>query len=105
MSRIKLLLDVVNGMRTLADSLETMANAIADGDNNIAKEKISEQKGTDKPSVTYEQLRELAVRLSRAGKRDEIKKLLEKYGVRNITAVAETNLESFYADLKLMEVG
>lgn len=30
MSRIKLLLDVVNGMRSLADSLEIMANAMAD---------------------------------------------------------------------------
>lgn len=62
MSRIKLLLDVVNGMRSLADSLEIMANAMADGDS-IPKEKVSAQKGADKPSVTHEQLREL-LRLS-----------------------------------------
>lgn len=62
MSRIKLLLDVVNGMRSLADSLEIMANAMADGDS-IPKEKVSAQKGADKPSVTHEQLRELAVKL------------------------------------------
>lgn len=53
MSRIKLLLDVVNGMRSLADSLEIMANAMADGDS-IPKEKVSAQKGADTPSVTHE---------------------------------------------------
>nr|DAH06922.1 MAG TPA: hypothetical protein [Caudoviricetes sp.] len=101
MSKIKLLLDVVNGMRALADSLETMANAIADGDN-ITQAKISAQKGTDRPSVTHEQLRELAVKLSRNGKREEIKQLIEKYNVKNITAVAESDLYAFYTDLQQM---
>ena len=50
MSRIKLLLDVVNGMRSLADSLEIMANAMADGDS-ISKEKVLAQKAADTPSV------------------------------------------------------
>ena len=51
-----------------------------------------------------EVLRELAVKLSRNGKREEIKQLIEKYGVKNITAVAESDLDSFYADLQQMEV-
>lgn len=52
--------------------------------------------------MTHEQLRELAVRLSRTGKREEIKQLIEKYGVKNITAVAESDLDAFYADLQRM---
>ena len=95
MSRTKLLLDVVSDMRSLADSLETIANAVAG---------ISKEKQADKPSVTHEMLRELAVKLSRNGKREEIKQLIEKYGVKNITAVAESDLDSFYADLQQMEV-
>ena len=101
MSRIKLLLDVVNGMRSLADSLEIMANAMADGDS-IPKEKVSAQKAADTPYVTHEQLRELAVKLSREGKREEVKSLIEKYGVKNITAVAVSDLDAFYADLQQM---
>lgn len=99
MSKIKLLLDVVNDMRSLADSLEVMANAIADGGNQfktVPAEKLS------KPSVTHEMLRELAVKLSRSGKREEIKSLIEKYGVKNITAVAVSDLDAFYADLQQM---
>ena len=70
MSRTKLLLDVVSDMRSLADSLETMANAVAGNDG------ISKEKQADKPNVTHEMLRELAVKLSRNGKREEIKQLM-----------------------------
>ena len=45
MSRTKLLLDVVSDMRSLADSLETMANAVAGNDG------VSKEKQADKPSV------------------------------------------------------
>lgn len=40
MSRTKLLLDVVSDMRSLADSLETMANAVA-GNDGVFKGKTS----------------------------------------------------------------
>ena len=110
MSRIKLLLDVLRDMRSLADSLEEMANAMADGYNQIP-ERESEQipaKETSpaketKTAVTHEMLRELAVRLSQNGKREEVKRLIGKYGVKNITAVAEPDLDGFYADLQQME--
>ena len=48
MSRIKLLLDVVNGMRSLADSLEIMANAMADG-IVYQKRKYRRRKGQTSP--------------------------------------------------------
>ena len=54
--------------------------------------------------MSHEELRELAVLLSREGKREEIKQLIEKYGVKNITAVAVSDLDAFYADLQQMEV-
>ena len=43
MSRTKLLLDVVSDMRSLADSLETMANAVA-GNDGVSKEKALHMK-------------------------------------------------------------
>ena len=52
--------------------------------------------------MTHEQLRELAVKLSREGKREKVKSLIEKYGVKNITAVAVSDLDAFYADLQQM---
>jgi hypothetical protein len=103
MSKIKLLLDVVNDIRSLADGLEVLANAMADGDNQ-PKAQAKAAAEPSKPTITHEMLRELAVKLSRNGKREEIKALIEKYGVKNITAVAESDLDAFYAELSAMEV-
>lgn len=111
MGKIKLLFDVVNDLRSLSDSIECLAQAMADGDNDPKDERqennakaettVSEQKKT--PSVTHEMLRNTAVTLSQNGKRADVKKLLETYGVTNISAVADEDLEAFYADLKSME--
>ena len=98
MSKIKMLLDVVECMRSLADSIEVLAQGIADGQNRTKAETNPASK-KDKPAVTHEMLREIAVKLSRGGRKDDVKTLLESYGVKNITAVAENDLESFYTDL------
>ena len=112
MSKIKLLLDVVNDMRSLADSLQSMANAMADGD--VQKKGLPASKTTEKeqtnsafaknenkePAVTHEILRELAVKLSRSGRREEIKALLDKYGVKNITSVSNDDITAFYSELQ-----
>ena len=110
MSRIKLLLNVLNDMRSLAESLEEMANAMADGDNQTLEREAEQTPAKEtnpaaetKTTVTHEMLRELAVKLSHSGKRGEVKQLIEKYGVKNITAVAESDLDEFYADLQKME--
>ena len=113
MSRIKLLLNVVEDLRTLADDVEILAKAVAEGQPAPKPEQTTVQQAPkptpppeEKPkiTVTHEMVRELAVNLSRAGKREEIKSLIESYGVKNITSVAEADLESFYADLRAMEV-
>ena len=96
MSKIKMMLDVVESMRSLADSIEVLAQCIADGQSRT---KTETKPKPDKPVVTHEMLRELAVKLSRGGRKDDVKALLDNYGVKNITAVAETDLESFYTDL------
>ena len=100
MSKIKLYLDVVEELRSLADCIEALARGMADGDS---RPKPTQEPKEIKPAITQEMLRELAITLSRSGRKDDIKALLEKYGVKNITAVSETDLESFYADLKAME--
>ena len=105
MSKIKLLLDVIGDMRSLADSIEAVAKAMADGDNQPKAARSAAPPQEPKPAVTHEMVRELAVQLSRSGKREEVKQLIGKYGVKNITAIADAELESFYADLSGMEVG
>ena len=103
MSKIKFLLDVVNDMRSLADGIEALANVMADGGNQPKELKPTLLLKTNAPAVTHEMFRKLAVKLSRGGRCEEVKELLGKYGVKNITAVADSDLDAFYADLQQME--
>lgn len=104
MSRTKLLLDLVESVRSTADCLEAVAKAMADGGNQPKAARSTAPPQEQKPAVTHEMVRELAVQLSRSGKREEVKQLIGKYGVKNITAIADDELESFYAELSAMEV-
>lgn len=97
--KVQLLLDVINDMRSLADGLEAMAQAMADGDNQPKRTTAKPKPKEEAPAVTHETVRSLAVELSKTGKRDEVKALIEQYGVKNITAIAEGDLDSFYAYL------
>ena len=103
--KIQLLLEVISDMRNLADGLDALAQAMADGDNQPKAAKPAAPPQKPKSAVTHEMVRELAVQLSRSGKREKVKQLIGKYGVKNITAIADAELESFYADLSGMEVG
>ena len=102
--KIQLLLEVISDMRNLADGLDALAQAMADGDNQPKAVRSAAPPQEPKPEVTHEMVRELAVQLSRSGKREEVKQLIGKYGVKNITAIADDELESFYAELSAMEV-
>ncbi len=104
MSRTKLLLDLVESVRSTADCLDALAQAMADGGNQPKAARSTAPPQEQKPAVTHEMVRELAVQLSRSGKREEVKQLIGKYGVKNITAIADDELESFYAELSAMEV-
>ena len=97
MSRIKLLLNLINDIRAVVNDLQSMADAMASDESSAT----SQEKA---PAVTHEKIRELAVKLSRNGKREEIKRLIEQYGVKNVTAIADDDLESFYSELAAMEV-
>ena len=53
MSKVKMLLDVVESMRSLADSVEVLAQGIADGDNRKQISKVLFEKDAA-PSSTKE---------------------------------------------------
>jgi len=126
MSRMKLLLDVITDMRSLADSLEVLADAMADGD--VQKKETVAAKSTKKttckvnsdsipeqeteqneeiqlePTVSKDEVLALAKKLSKNGKMEQVRNSLLSYGVSNVSALTGNNLMSFYAELKAMEV-
>ena len=96
MSRSKLLLDVAEDIRSLADSLQTLASAISEDD--IADEAFAaavEPVAKPPVTVTLEQVRAVLAEKSHDGLTEQVRGLLQKYGAQKLSAIASDR----YADL------
>ena len=101
MSKMKLLLDVVSDLRSLADSLQAVADAVAQGGQE-QPDQTTEEKPTQKPEkknvakqvekaepkpLTLEQVRAALAEKSRAGHTSEVKALLIKHGADKLSDI------------------
>lgn len=106
MSKIKLLLDVVTDMRSLADSIEAVAEAITSGasikDEPAEKQKVAE---TKKKKVTLEEVRGVLAKKSQAGLTAEVKGLIEKHGGAKLSEVDPSNYEALLKDAEVLGNG
>ena len=82
MSKIKLALSVVEDLRQLADSIETMANAMQHGEAPAA---ATEAKPKVTKEVTLEDVRALLATKKQEGK--SITELLNKFGASKLTDI------------------
>ena len=85
MSRVKLLLDVVEDMRSLADSLQSVADSIQG--NTAASEEVPPQPVANPPQITIDQVRTLLAEKSGEGKTQAVKALLYKYDAGKLSGV------------------
>ena len=101
MSRTKLLLDVAEDIRSLADSLQTLANAIA-GDDVADEAPFAAVEPAAKPSitVTLEQVRAVLAEKSHDGLTEQVRGLLQKYGAQKLSAIASDRYPDLLRDAK-----
>ena len=101
MSRTKLLLDVAEDIRSLADSLQTLANAIA-GDNVADEAPSAAVVPTVNPpvTVTLEQVRAVLAEKSHDGLTERVRGLLQKYGAQKLSAIASDRYPDLLRDAK-----
>ena len=85
MSRVNLLLDVVEDMRSLADSLQSVADSIQG--NTAAPEEGPTQPVDNTPQITIDQVRMLLAEKSGEGKTQAVKALLYKYDAGKLSGV------------------
>lgn len=103
MSRTKLALDVVQDLRSLADSIEVLANAIVDGapeQSDAPKQSVADNApletqttATEKP-LSLVELRAYVAERSTPENRPKIKALLTKHGVNKLTELPEDQYEA-----------
>lgn len=122
MSRIKLLLDVVSDLRSLADSLQAVAKAMAQNEaeqpEKPAEEKTiqkSEKKQTAKKTektttppapeekpLTMEEVRMVLAEKSRAGQTAEVRALLIKHGAEKLSDIDPARYPALLADAEVL---
>lgn len=90
MSKMKLLLDVVDDMRRLADSLQTVADSIAgntDADDQPDQQPAPQPEKPKTSVITIDQVRAVLSEKSGQGKTKEVKALLYKYDAGKLSGV------------------
>lgn len=122
MSRMKLLLDVVSDLRSLADSLQAVADTTVQGGPEQPDQSLEEQpvqkpgkKNASKetePSaeapalevktLTLEQVRAVLAEKSRAGHTAEVKVLLLKHGADKLSEVDPAEYPALLADAEVL---
>lgn len=103
MSKIKLLLDVVSDMRSLADSLQAVCDAMVeseptDVDKKSTVTKEAEPKKTAKSNikaVKLEKVRAVLAEKSQAGMTAKVREIIQKYGATKLSEIEPKH----YADI------
>ena len=116
MSKIKLLLEVVSDLRSLADSLQAVADAVAQGGQEQPDQTTEErpaqepekktaakkeEKAEPKP-LTLEQVRAALAEKSRAGHTSEVKALLIKHGADKLSDIDPAEYPALLAEAEVL---
>lgn len=96
LSKIKLLLDVAQNMRSLADSLHAMADAMDSGEPNQPVQPVEPK--PEVKEVKLEQVRAVLAEKSQDGFTAEVRGLLEKYGASKLSQIDPANYAALMAD-------
>lgn len=108
MSRIKLLLDVIEDIRSLADSLQAVATALGQSDPEDAAAAAPAAPPppapADPPSktITLEEVRAVLAERSHDGYTAEVRGLLQKYGAEKLSGVDPKHYAALLKDAEVL---
>ena len=99
MSKIKLALEVVEDLRTLAVSIEALANAMQSNES-APTQKVVEPLKAD--PITIEKVRAVLAEKSQNGKQPEVKALITKFGAKKLTDIETACYEQLIAEAMVL---
>ena len=111
MSRMKLLLDVIEDMRSLADSLQAMATALGQSDPEDAAAPAPAPEAPPAPApadpppkaITLEEVRAVLAERSHDGYTDQVRGLLQKYGAEKLSGVDPKHYAALLQDAEVLD--
>lgn len=95
MSKVKLLLALVDDLKTLADSVQAVADAIG---SNEPKEDIKSVPAQVEKEITLEEVRGVLAEKSHAGFTAQIRELLKKYGASKLSEIDPSKYTALLSD-------
>lgn len=105
MSKIKLLLDVVSDIRSLADSLQAVADAMADNEppaETVEASTIVKEPKPKKKEITLEEVRGKLAEMSQAGLTAEVREIIQKYGGSKLSEVDPKHYADVLKDAEVL---
>lgn len=125
MSKIKLLLDVIGDLRSLADSLQAVADAVADNGtaeaeltttkepekvgkvgkaakNTAKKDARAAKQETEEKPLTLEEVRAVLAEKSRSGHTEEVRALLNKHGADKLSEIDPAEYAALLAEAEVL---
>lgn len=104
MSKVKLLLDVVEDLRSLADSVQAVADAILQSEPTVDAEPKKEAPApAPKKEISFEKVREILGKKSNDGFTEEIRALLLKYGAPKLSGIDPKHYEALLKDVEVLK--
>ena len=107
MSRTKLLLDVIDDMRSLADSLQAVADAIGRNEPEAetvapAPAPVPAPQAPPLKAITLEEVRAVLAEKSHDGFTTEVRELLQKYGAAKLSGIDPANYAALLKDAEVL---
>ncbi len=125
MGKVKLLLDVIGDLRSLADSLQAVADAVADNDaaeaeltttkepekagktgksaaKNTAKKDVKATVKQEEKPLTLEEVRAVLAEKSRSGHTEEVRGLLAKHGADKLSEIDPAEYAALLAEAEVL---
>ncbi|MDD9312043.1 rRNA biogenesis protein rrp5 [Cytobacillus firmus] len=104
MSKIKLLLDVVSDMRSLADSIQAVADAMASNEPVETKEPTTtvKESAAKKKEITLEEVRAKLAEKSQAGLTAQVREIIKKYGGSKLSEVDPKHYADMLKDAEVL---
>ena len=102
MSKIKLLLDVVSDMRSLADSIQAVADVMAGNEPVETKEPTTTVKEPKKKEITLEEVRAKLAEKSQAGLTAQVREIIKKYGGSKLSEVDPKHYADMLKDAEVL---
>ncbi len=125
MGKVKLLLDVIGDLRSLADSLQAVAHAVAENDaaeaeltitkepekagktgkgaaKNTAKKNVKPVAKQEEKPLTLEEVRAVLAEKSRSGHTEEVRGLLAKHGADKLSEIDPAEYAALLAEAEVL---